>query len=243
MMKDLVKRAKSFMTFDYPLQTAYISTQFANTHKKLQTETPGWSTAATRQKLISDYWFTYVLRHFALMFGSPVLLVFFVQANFEQANVYLLSVLLAGFLSYSVMYLFHYRPYFSSTFLPRLETVKETFEQRERDQLEKCRKAQFRNPTLVLIHYVINIVSGMNSLQPNDKSAEWLMRLYGVDAGSLKNNMDLFIGSSIKKRDLKDRKKTEISNRFVEAYQFFEEINFLKGVEILKELEIKFFKQ
>lgn len=40
-MKDLVKRAKSFITFDFPLQTAYISTQFANTHKKLQTEIPG----------------------------------------------------------------------------------------------------------------------------------------------------------------------------------------------------------
>jgi hypothetical protein len=66
-MKELVKRAKSFMTFDFPLQTGYISTQFANTHKKLQTENPGWSTMATRQILISNYWFTYVAGHFAVM--------------------------------------------------------------------------------------------------------------------------------------------------------------------------------
>jgi hypothetical protein len=72
-MKELVKRAKSFMTFDYPLQPAYISTQFANTHRKLQTEIPGWSTTATQQKIISTYWFTYVPGHFAIMFGLPVL--------------------------------------------------------------------------------------------------------------------------------------------------------------------------
>ncbi len=56
-MKDLVKKVKSFITFDYPLQTAYISTQFTDTHKKLQTDIPEWSTAATRQKLVSRYWF------------------------------------------------------------------------------------------------------------------------------------------------------------------------------------------
>ncbi|MES1249489.1 MAG: hypothetical protein ABUL46_02330, partial [Chitinophaga rupis] len=122
-MKDLVKRAKSFITFDFPLQTAYISTQFANTHKKLQTEISGWSTTATRQKLISNYWFTYVAGHFAMMFGLPVLVIF-LWHGFGQSNFYLLSVLIAGLLSYPVLYLFHYRPYFSSVFLPRLETVK-----------------------------------------------------------------------------------------------------------------------
>ena len=89
-MKDLVKRAKSFITFDFPLQTAYISTQFANTQKKLQTEIPGWSTTATRQKLISDYWFTYVAGHFAVMFGLP-LLVIFLWHGFAQPNFYILS--------------------------------------------------------------------------------------------------------------------------------------------------------
>jgi len=122
-MKELLKKAKSFMTFDYPLQIAYISTQFANTHRKLQTEIPGWSTTATRQKLISNYWFTYVPGHFAIMFGLPVL-VFFLWHGFGESNFFMLSVLIAGVLSYRILYLFHYKPYFSSIFLPRLETVK-----------------------------------------------------------------------------------------------------------------------
>ncbi|MES1224753.1 MAG: hypothetical protein ABUT20_55190, partial [Bacteroidota bacterium] len=76
MMKDFVKNVKSFVTFDLPLQTDYISAQFINTHIKFQAEMPGWSTAATRQKLIFNYWFTNVTAHFSAVFGLPALLVF-----------------------------------------------------------------------------------------------------------------------------------------------------------------------
>ena len=112
-MKDLVKKVKSFITFDFPLQTANIAAQFDNTHRKLQIEIPGWSTTATRQKLISKYWFTYVAGHFAIMLGLPVLIVLLLHGSFEQTNLYLLSVLIAGLLSYPVLYC-------STTIVPRL---------------------------------------------------------------------------------------------------------------------------
>lgn len=235
-MKDLVKRAKSFITFDFPLQTAYISTQFANTHKKLQAEIPGWSTTATRQKLISNYWFTYVAGHFAVMFGLPVLAVFLCH-GFGQPNFYMLSVLIAGLLSYPILYLFHYRPYFSSIFLPRLETVKETYERKQIEQLEKCRQAQLSNFALALVFYVFDKTSGVNAIQCNDQSAELLMKLYGIDKGSIKKNLELIIG---KRKNLPARKMTEIQNRFTEAYQFFEELQFSKGIHILQDLEMRF---
>jgi hypothetical protein len=235
-MKDLVKRAKSFITFDFPLQTAYISTQFANTHKKLQTEIPGWSTTATRQKLISNYWFTYVAAHFSVMFGLPVLMVFFIQ-RFEQSNFYLFSVLIAGLLSYPVLYLFHYRPYFSSIFLPRLETVKETYERKQKEQLEKCRQAQLSNFALALVFYVFDKTSGINTLQCNDQSAELLMKLYGVDPGSIKKILCVIYG---KKDKLTNRRFTEINNRFEEAFTFFEEMQFQEGIRMLRELEQRF---
>lgn len=235
-MKDLVKRAKSFITFDFPLQAAYISTQFTNTHKKLQTQIPGWSTTATRQKLISHYWFTYVTGHFAVMFGLPVLVVF-LWHGFGQPNFYMVSVLIAGLLSYPILYLFHYQPYFSSIFLPRLETVKETYERKQTEQLEKCRRAQLSNFALTLVFYVFDKTAGMNSIQCNDQSAELLMKLLGVDPGSIKKNLAIIYS---KKNKLSDRKLTEIQNRFTEAYQFFEELKFPKGIHILKDLEMKF---
>jgi hypothetical protein len=139
----------------------------------------------------------------------------------------MLSVLFAGVLSYSVLYLFHYRPYFSSIFLPRLQTAKEIYEGKQREQLEKCRQAQLSNFALALVFYVFDKTTGMNRLQCNDQSAELMMKLYGIDKGSIKKSLELIIG---KRKNLPTRKMTEIQNRFTEAYQFFEELQFRKGI-------------
>lgn len=77
----------------------------------------------------------------------------------------------------------------------------------------------------------------MNTLLCNDQSANLLMKLYGVDPGSLKKNLELIYG---KKKYLLPRKQTEISNRFDEAIVFLEEIGFPKGGSILSELKKKF---
>jgi hypothetical protein len=235
-MKDLVKRVNSFITFDFPLQSAYITTQFANTHRKLQTEIPEWSTTATRQKLISHYWFSYVAGHFSIMLGLPALIISPIQ-RFEHSTFYLFSILIAGLLSYPILYLFHYRPYFSSIFLPRLETIKETYERKQIEQLEKCRQSQLSNFALALVFYVFDKCAGINNLQCNDRSAELLTKLYGVDPGSLKKNLAIIYG---KKDKLTDRRLTEIKNRFEEAITFFEEIQFPNGIQRLIELEQKF---
>ncbi len=240
-MKDLVKSAKSFMTFDYPLQTAHISAQFAGTHLKLQLENPGWSTNATRQKLISSYWFTYVAGHYSALFGLAILSVPFLSGNFTASNFYLFSILFAAFVSYPILYLFHYRPYFSSIFLPGLETAKETYEHKQTEHLEKCRQVQLSNLALVLIFYVFDKTSGINSLQCNDQYSAQMTKLYGVDRGSLKSNLELIIGITGKRKNLTDRKRTEITNRFGEAYLFLEEIKFDAGAEELKKLETKLF--
>ncbi|MEP7277418.1 MAG: hypothetical protein ABI813_02135 [Bacteroidota bacterium] len=239
-MKDTVRKLGSFLTFEYPLQIANISAQFFSIQLKQQIEIPGWGATATRQKLISDYWFIHVARHFALMFGFSTGISLGIHGSFE--NQYLLSVLVAGILCYPVLYFFHYRPYFSATFLPRLETIKEAYERRELEQMEKCRKAQLPNPTLIMIHYAIDKASGINAMQLNERFAGCLTKLYGVDPRSLKSSMDMLLGSSIKRKDLKGRGRTEISNRFTEAYQFFEELGFPKAIEILRSLETTFFK-
>ena len=51
--------------------------------------------------------------------------------------------------------------------------------------------------------------------------------------------MELLLGSSIKRKGLNGRGLTEISNRFAEAYQFFEALKFNEGEKILKELETR----
>lgn len=236
-MKDLMQKAKSFIIFDFPLQSTYIDAKFAETHQKLQLEAPDWSSTATRQKLISNYWFTYVASHFSFLFGLPALVLFFTSGGFHDIKGYLVSTLLAGLFSYVVLYLFHYRPTFCATFLPRLETAKDAYDRKQLDHIEKCRQAQLSNFALTLVFYAFEKTSGMNMLLCNDQSAYLMMKLYGVDPGSLKKNRELIYG---KKKYLLPRKQTEISNRFEEAKKFFDETGFQKGVTILMELQKKF---
>jgi hypothetical protein len=120
--------------------------------------------------------------------------------------------------------------------LPRLETVKEAYERKQIEHLEKCRQAQLSNFALALVFYVFDKTCGINTLQCNDQSARLLMKLYGVDAGSLKKNLELIIG---KRKKLSGRKITEVQNRFNEAYKFFEKLKFVDGVRLLEELETK----
>ncbi|MDP1811222.1 MAG: hypothetical protein Q8K66_07430 [Sediminibacterium sp.] len=239
-MKDLMKQARSFITFDFPLQTVHISAQFAKTHSKLQIETPEWSTTATRQQLISKYWSTYVAGHFAILFGLPVLILFLLHGGFDQPRFYLVTVFIAGLLSYSVLYLVHYRPFFSSVYLPRLETVKEAYEHKHSEQLEKCRQAQLSNFSLALFFYVLTHTNSLNPLSCDDHSANLLIKLYGVDQGSMKKNLELILGTD-KRKNMSDRKITELRNRFAETYDYLEALGFSAGIERLKELEAKFF--
>jgi hypothetical protein len=238
-MKEFVKKFESFIKFDLPLEIANISTLFSDTQMKLEAETPGWSTSATRQKLISSYWFTNVVGHFSFILVIPAVIIFLSTAGFEER--YVLSIIMAGLLSFGVMYFFLYRPYFGSVFLPRLETVKENYERKEFENLEKCRKAQLSNQALCLIFYVLDQTSGINAVQPNDQFAGILAKLYGVDRGSLKTNLELLIGGSGKRNNLTERKRTEIRNRFEEAKDFMEMLNFVKGLQELNKLEAKLF--
>jgi len=237
-MKEFVKKFESFIKFELLLETANITAQFSNTQLQSEAETPGWSTAATRQKLISGYWFTHVIGHFSVILVIPALIIFLSTAGFEQR--YLLSILMAGLLSFTVMYFFLYRPYFGSVYLPRLETVKETYERKEFENLEKCRKSQLSNQALCLIFYVLDKTSEINAVKPSDQFASTLAKLYGVDRGSLKTNLELILGSAGKRNNITDRKRTEIRNRFAEAYTFLQDLNFTRGIQVLEKLEMKF---
>ena len=150
-MKDLMQKVKSFMTFDLPLQATYISTNFAETHQKLKLEVPEWSTTATRQQLISNYWFNHVTAHFAFIFGLPALVIFFLSGGLHDFSGYLATIMIAGIICYLVLHMFHYHPTFCTTYLPRLETAKDEFDGKQTLLTEKCRQAQLSNLALTLV--------------------------------------------------------------------------------------------
>jgi hypothetical protein len=240
-MKDLMSKVIAFLTFDTHLQAKQISLQFSETHHKRQAEIAEWSTKATRQQLISYYWSTHVIGHFAVLFVLPAGILFLIFGRFSQPGVFLVNVFVTAPIVYLGLFLFQYRPEFNSTYLPRLETVKEVYEKKHIEQFEKCRQAQLSNFSLALFFYVLTKTNSLNPISCDDHSANLLRKLYGVDPGSMKKNLELILGTA-KRKNMSDRKITEIRNRFAETYDYFEALGFNAGTERLKELEVNFFK-
>lgn len=237
-MIHIVKSAKAFMLFDLPLHTAFINQQFSFIQASSNNQLPGWSTTATRQKLIYEYWFKHVTLHFLVLLGISTVALLLLN-GFDSPATQLAGLFSGGLLSYGVLYLFHYRPMFSSDFLPRLETVKEIYDNKQREKLEKCRKAQLSNFALTLIFFAFDKSAKLNSIQCNDRYAQLLGRLYGVDPGSLKKNIAIILGQG---KTITGRKATEIQNQFEEAFTFLEELRCDTGIETLKKIENKLLK-
>lgn len=103
-------------------------------------------------------------------------------------------------------------------------------------EIIKCRKAQLHTFSLVLIFYSFDKSTGINSLQCNDRIAALLTKLFGKDPGGIKDCLQMIFG---KKQELTPRLRTEIQNRFNEAYSVFDDLDFKEGIKILQGLEQK----
>jgi hypothetical protein len=123
-------------------------------------------------------------------------------------------------------------------FQQKIVLQKEKIEQQQ-ETIKKCRQAQLSNFALTLIYYAFVKAAGNTCVESNDHTANILLRLYGVDRGSLRTNLELIVGSSCNRKNLGDRKCTEIRNRFEEARDFLNEMDFPKGVSLVRDLESK----
>ncbi len=115
-MKSYVKKIRTFLTFDAPLEIDYISHQFTTTHTQYKQQTPEWGYRSTRQKLIANYWSGHVLAHFAALISLPLVLSWMLTSHFKHS--YLLVVIIALLFSFMVMLVASYWPSFSANFLP-----------------------------------------------------------------------------------------------------------------------------
>ncbi|WP_126244390.1 hypothetical protein [Chitinophaga rhizosphaerae] len=229
-------RLKSFILFEQPFNFQYLTLHFRRTHEKHQEHFDSWPIAATRRKLINDFWF-WALCHYAALVAICGIVFLGVLATFNIS--YLLLVLVVGILLYLPLYVLLYRPAFTGDFLPKLETVISEFEGNQRIWAEKCKQEQLSTRGLVLLYYILDKCAEINFLTPSDKSASLLLKIFGVSQKGLKNELDLLFKKE-KRAKIEQRKQTEITKSFEEVYAIFEEMQFPKGVQMLKELEIRY---
>lgn len=235
-MKKILRRIVPFITFDLPLQYEHIERLFVTVQRNEQQRYSGWSAQGTLKKMVSHYWYKYVLIHFSLLFGLACLVS--VPINIFRGNAIspsLIMLPIGGVIIFVVLMITHHTPFYYSDFLPKLHTIAATYEGSQLAQLEKCKQAQYSNLALVLIFYVWDKGGELNTSLTLDQLSKLLMKLYGVDNGSIKKNLELIF----KRPHLSSRKQKEIEKGFDEAYSFLEDIDYKKGTGLLKELEMK----
>ena len=233
-MKDFVKMIRSFILFDLPLNVDVISNQFATTHDRYQKQFPYWSFAATRKKLISNFWLRLVLYHYFVILGLAVVIILPLTPN---RNAFLISIFLGGRVSLFTLILFHYGPVYYSDFLPKLDTVIAEQESIRlvQEELKKCKRSQFSIPTLTIIFYVFSRASNTPLLPSNDGSAELLNSLYGADKDKLKQNLSRIYRPS----KLSPKERAEMLKGIDASRSFFEVISLAPAQAILDQLELK----
>jgi hypothetical protein len=233
-MKDLVNGVKSFITFDFPLQPARLSVQFDNIHSRYQAQFPHWSLEATRKKLISDYWYSGVLLHYATVITLATVLASPFIADWD---VFPGAAIVAFAFSFLVMLFRTYGYFYVSNFLPGLAMIVNERQTalRQEEELKKCKRTQYSIPTLTVILYVERSVAGLPSLAPNDQSAVLLNSLYGVDKDKLKQNLSRIYQPA----KLSTKERAEMFKALEQARAYFEAAGYMQAGKALDLLERK----
>lgn len=230
-MIDLMRKGFSFLSFDF---------YELNVQRQCSDCSTAINFPANRWLLISHYWFKKVPLHFLAM----LLLAWLSLTVINPGKLISLPVVIvSAFAVFLLQIFFLYLPLFMRFFLPAMYELQQKEINERVYETEKCKKAQLPNTTLVLILFALTKTAGLESLKNKNDYSELLTQLFGVDQRSIKSTIDLFWGSAQKRNKLQGRARTEIENRFSEAYNFCEALGFEKGISHLKELEVNFFSK
>ncbi len=143
-MKELVRKLSTLILFEFPLRHEYISAQFTSKHNNYLQQFPHWSLAATRKKVISDYWFRQVLYNFACIIAIALVCTIPFTGSWHFAA---FPLFLALIISFVILTCTNYWPMFYSDFLPKLDTVITTFKDGEKEQRNEEWKHQYEQLT------------------------------------------------------------------------------------------------
>lgn len=233
-MKKILRRWISFFTFDIPNTEAYNRLHLHVTHKQYLLRHPDWDVSGTRQKLIADYWYGYVVYHFLFIIGLALSVTLSFTSYFTL--LYLSILCLACGISFGIIYFCIYLPSFSSEFLPQLETLVANYKRKHVEAPQtKSSKTQAKIPTLTIIHFILMEMAGIARIACDDESAKALNVLTGLDTGSIKDNLRRIYQPS----KLTPREQAEISKGIIAARSYFAKLNHPPAFKILDRLERK----
>lgn len=229
-----MQRLVSFATFDLPLNVGYNQLLLRSIQKQEAQRIHNWNIEGTRRKLIAYYWYRNVLYHFLGLFAIALMIIFPFNPHI---NILYMSVLcISGGIAFVAVCLCVYLPFFSSAFLPQLESLIANHKKKEVEIPQtKSAKTQSKIPALTTILYVLFRIAGANRIACDAFSAQMINKLTGVDTDSIKENLRRIIHA----KNLSPKERAEVVKGIAVAKVYFEKLSFSPAVKLLDELEMK----
>lgn len=233
-MKKTVQRLASFATFDLPLKVGYNQLLLRSIQKQEAQSIHNWNIEGTRRKLIAYYWYRHVLYHFLGLFFFALMIVFPLN---PQVNLLYISILcIYGCIGFIGVYFCVYLPFFSSAFLPQLETLIANHKRARVDVPQtKSVKTQSKIPALTVTLYALFKTAGAERIASDAFSAQMINRLTGVDTDSIKENLRRIIHP----KTLTPKERAEIVKGIAVAKVYFEKLGHPPAIKLLDGLEMK----
>ena len=220
---------------DLPCAFPSLSNAFSEKHQQLITEIPDWTVAGTRKKLTAAFWLQNAIPHCAslLLLGVGCLLLF--------TKLPVISLTIAffpfSFIIFLILIVTMYWPVYHLEFLPGLDVCIENFKRDGLEGIQRCKKEQYSVVSLMLIHYVFVELSGLKAPPMNTAGAELLSRQYGVSVKSVAPAQQLILRADWNRKSV--RKRTEITDDFETAKEYFRQLNAEKAIKLLDKLQMK----
>lgn len=226
-----------FLTLSAIADPSKIEEQFNSCHSSYHFRLPYWSIYATRRKLMISFWYTTVLKHFIILFGIGLFITALIGFNTGINSTFLLLFFCLFCSIFFVMLFFIYLPSFQGIFLPMLDSCLENYSGKQLEGIQKCKKEQYPVMTLMLIQYCYFKLAEARGSLLMDPFPGLLMKQYGVSQKMIDSTLRTIVLNNWDRA--KPRKRTEVSEAFDEAIDYFQSFGLEKAVQILISLQRK----
>ena len=220
---------------EIPFPASSIQSSFNNLHERHTSLYPSWSISASRRKLAVEFWLKILLDHFAVLLGLS-LIINLAISQYDLA-VTLRSAFPASVLVFLSLFLTMYWPFYHFEFLPHLDACVENYRQQQLEGIQQCKKQQYSVLSLMLIQHVFQDLTGIKRLSLNTGSAQMLARQYGVSVKSILPVLQLIYRADWDRKSI--RKRTEITDDFETAREYFLQLEESRGIVLLDKLQQK----
>ncbi|MBS0030590.1 hypothetical protein ACTJJ0_26190 [Chitinophaga sp. 22321] len=168
------------------------------------------------------------------MFGIALLIILPFNPYFSL--LYLSVLCMMGAISFGIVYFCIYLPFFSSAFLPQLESLIANHKKAQIDVPQtKSAKTQSKIPALTVTLYALFKTAGVERIASDAFSAQMINRLTGVDTDSIKENLRRIIHP----KTLTPKERAEIVKGIAVSKVYFEKLGHSPAIKLLGGLEMK----